>query len=64
MSNYDKTIISLQKAVELLPNNSRIWFNLFNLLDFMKENKEAQKALEYYPNTKDKSDLLNFIEAN
>jgi len=102
MGNYDKSIASLQKAVELLPDRSRIWFNLYNLFDFKNDTKEAQialdicleleprnleflyakiefllkhkrekeaievvkKVLEYYPNAKDKNDLLNFIEAN
>lgn len=46
MGNYDKSIISLQKAAELLPARSRIWFNIYNLLDFKNDTKEAQKALD------------------
>jgi len=46
MGNYDKSIASLQKAAQLLPDRSRVWFNLFKLLDFKNEAKEAQIALE------------------
>ena len=46
MGSYDKSITSLQKAVDLLPDRSRIWFNLYNLLEFQNKTKEAQNALE------------------
>jgi len=62
MGNYDKSIVNLQKAVELLHDRSRIWFNLYNLLDFKNDPKEAQKALnnclELEPNN------LEFLYAN
>ncbi len=99
MGDYDKAIISLNKATKLLPNRPRVWFNLFRLLEFNKETTNAEnalnmcleiepsnleflyakiefmlkqknqkgavdaakKVLEYYPNSPDKAELLNFI---
>ncbi len=46
MGDYDKSIVSLRKAGGLLPEQSRIWFNLYKLLDFKNETIEAQKALD------------------
>jgi predicted CXXCH cytochrome family protein len=45
MGNYDKSIVNLKKATELLPERSRIWFNLYNLFDFKNNITEAQNAL-------------------
>lgn len=46
MGKYDESIASLQKASQISPDRSRIWINLFKLLDFKSETKEAQKALD------------------
>ena len=46
MGNYDESIANLQKATELLPEWSRVWFNLYNLLDFKNSFAEAQTALD------------------
>ena len=46
MGNYEKSAITLQKATELSPFRSRIWFNLYNLLEFKNNTSEAQNALE------------------
>ena len=45
MGKYDESIGSLQKAAQLSPDRSRIWINLFKLLDFKNETEKAQKAL-------------------
>ena len=46
MGKYDESITSLQKAVQLSPSRSRIWINLFKLLDFKNETEKAQQALD------------------
>lgn len=46
MAKYDESISSLKKAGNLSPDRSRIWINLFKLLDFKNETKEARKALD------------------
>lgn len=46
MLAYDKSITNLQKAAGLLPERSRIWFNLYNLLEFKKITNEAENALD------------------
>ncbi len=46
MLAYDKSIANLQKAVALLPERSRIWFNLYNLLEFKKITTKAENALD------------------
>jgi len=38
-------LLNLKKAAELLPERSRIWFNLYNLFDFKNNITEAQNAL-------------------
>ena len=45
MGEYDKSIVSLQNAAEILPGQSRIWFNLFKLLDFKNNSIEAEIAI-------------------
>ncbi len=46
MGDYDKSVVSLRTATELLPDRSRIWFNLYNLLEFKSSLAEAEKALD------------------
>ena len=46
MGDYDKSIISLRKAAVLLPEESRVWFNLFKLLDFKNQSTNAEKAID------------------
>ena len=102
MGEYDKSITNLRKAAVLLPERARIWFNLYNLLEFKKITTEAENALEkcleiearnleylyakiefllkqkrekeavniakmileYYPDSRDKNELQNFINSN
>ena len=45
MGDYDNSIISLRNAAVLIPEQSRIWFNLFKLLDFKNESAEAETAI-------------------
>jgi predicted CXXCH cytochrome family protein len=46
MGNYETSIKNLNKAAELLPESSRIWFNLFRMYEFMKDSVKASLAID------------------
>ena len=46
MLAYDKSISNLQKAAGLLPERSRIWFNLYSLLEYKEITTEAENVLD------------------
>jgi len=45
MGDYDNSIVSLKSAARLIPNRSRIWYNLFRLYEFKKNITDAEKTL-------------------
>lgn len=61
MGKYDESIISLEKAGELMPDRTRVWFNLFRLLEFKQKLIEAEKTLNLCLNLEPQN--LEFLSA-
>jgi Tfp pilus assembly protein PilF len=43
---YDEAVMYLRKAAELMPDRSRIYYNLGLILQFQGKNREAESALK------------------